>query len=230
MTADIFRNRFVQLLAASLVLTGVLALVWRYTPLADVVTPRKAIQWMAGLSGHWWAPVMVALLHTPASIVMFPRPLLTFAAVIVFGPWIGFAVTMSGVMIATAATYWAGMLLDERTVKRWAGPRMARITKMLQKKGLSTFIAIRLLPVAPFAVESAVAGALRMPFWSVMLGTFIGMLPGVLATTVLGDQIAAMFREGEEMNRWIAAGAVAVIVAMFWGTRVWWKRMQAQAG
>lgn len=228
MHASVLKNRFLQLVLGSLVLAGALAMLWRYTPLAEVVTARNTIEWIGGFASRWWAPWLVALAFTPASIVMFPRPLITFAAVVVFGPWIGFAVSMGGVLVASTLTFYAGMLLDERTVKRWAGPRMARLTKMLQKKGLSTFIAIRLLPVAPFAVESAVAGALRMPLWAVTLGTAVGMLPGMLATTVLSDQIAAFFREGGEVNRWLVAAAVVAMLAMFWATRVWWLRVQAQ--
>ena len=46
---------------------------------------------------------------------------------------------------------------------------------------------LRLVPLAPFAVESIVAGAIRMKLWHVVLGTAIGLLPGTLATTVFGD-------------------------------------------
>ena len=39
---------------------------------------------------QWWAPWLLMASYTPACLVMFPRPLITLAAVIAFGPVWGF--------------------------------------------------------------------------------------------------------------------------------------------
>jgi uncharacterized membrane protein YdjX (TVP38/TMEM64 family) len=224
----LYKNPFVLTVAASIVVTIALALVWRYTPLADMASPRDVIGWFRGVSGTFWAPVAIVLAHLAASIVMFPRPLLTIAAVVAFGMVAGFAYSMLGVLISAAAGWYAGRLFDEKRVKRMAGPRLAPVTRMLKKEGLIACTLVRLLPVAPFTVESVVAGALRVKLWHLLAGTALGMLPGMLGTTVLGDQLAAAFTEGREMNRWIIVGAVAAMLALFYFTHRIYKRMEAE--
>ena len=225
---SLYKNPLVLTIAGSIVLTIALALVWRYTPLADMATPRDVIGWFRGVSGTVWAPVAIIAAHLIASIVMFPRPLLTIAAVVAFGMWWGFAYSMIGVLISAAAGWYAGRLFDEKRIKRMAGPRLQPITRMLKKEGLIACTLVRLLPVAPFTVESVVAGALRVKLWHLLTGTALGMLPGMIGTTVLGDQIAAAFTEGREMNRWIIAGAIAAMLALFYVTHRIWKRMEAE--
>ena len=139
----------------------VLTLAWRYTPLAELVTGDKVIEWAEAFAGYWWAPLVIAAAYTPASVTMFPRPLITLAAVVAFGPWLGFLYAMSGILLAALAGYYAGRLFDRNTVRRIAGRRLNRLTQVLRERGLLAMTAVRLVPLAPFAVESIVAGAIR---------------------------------------------------------------------
>ena len=214
-------------IVASIVVTALLALVWKFTPLADMAGTDEVIGWFRGVSGTFWAPLAIVFAHLVASIVMFPRPLLTIAAVVAFGMVWGFAYSMLGVLISAAAGWYAGRLFDEKRIKRMAGPRLAPMTKMLKKEGLIAVTLVRLLPVAPFTVESVVAGALRVKLWHLVTGTALGMLPGMLGTTILGDQLAAAITQGREINHWIIVGAVAAMLALFYFTHRWYKRMEA---
>jgi len=77
-------------------------------------------------------------------------------------------------------------------------------------------------------VESVVAGALRVKLWHLVVGTALGMLPGMLGTTILGDQLAAAITHGREINRWVVVGAIAAMLALFFFTHRVYKRMQAE--
>ena len=220
------RARIAVLVALSLVPAIVLALAWRYTPLAEYASTRDVIGWMGMFAGKWWAPVAVVLIYTPASIVMFPRPVITVASVMAFGPWKGFAYAMLGVLIASAVGYYAGRKLEERTVHRLAGKRLERLTKALRREGFFAVLAVRIMPVAPFFVESVVAGAIRIKLRDLLLGTFAGMLPGIAGTTIIGDQIAAALTEGRNVNAWIVVGAVVALAVFTYGARRWFKRFE----
>ena len=54
-----------------------LTLVWRYTPLADVITAQRVIDWARSVGDVWWAPIVVIAAYSPAAFTMFPRPLIT---------------------------------------------------------------------------------------------------------------------------------------------------------
>ena len=225
---SLLKNPLVLSIIASIVVTALLALVWKLTPLADMAGTDEVIGWFRGFSGTFWAPVAIVIAHLIAIIVMFPRPLLTIAAVVAFGMVWGFAYSMLGVLISAGAGWYAGRLFDENRIKRMAGPRLAPMRRMLKKEGLIAVTLLRLLPVAPFTVESVVAGALRVKLWHLLAGTAIGMLPGMLGTTILGDQLAAAITQGREINHWIIVGAVVAMIALFVFTARWYKRMEAE--
>ena len=182
-----------------------LTLLWRYTPLADYVTPANALAWAQTFSSYWWAPLAVILAYTPASLVMFPRWLITLMAVTAFGPWAAFAYAQTGVLVAAIVGYVTGELVNRDTVRHMAGRRLNKLSKILQKRGLIAVTIVRLVPIAPFMVVNAVMGAMRIKLHHFLIGTVLGMLPGMLATTVLGDQVTAALVDPSHVNGWLVA-------------------------
>jgi uncharacterized membrane protein YdjX (TVP38/TMEM64 family) len=178
------------------------------------------------MRGDAWAPLAVIFSYTPAAFVMFPRPLLTLLTVVAFGPWLGFAYGMTGIILSALATYYAGRVMRQETVKRVAGANLERVSKPLRKHGFLAVLAVRLMPAAPFAVEGIIAGALRVKVRDYTLGTFLGMLPGVLATSVFGMQITAALEDPSKINWWIV-GAVVLAMAAF---TLWVRRWLARQG
>ncbi len=197
----------------ALVAAGLTA-VWHFTPLAEVVTAERVIDLARDIGSRWWAPLVVLAAYSPACIIMFPRPLITLFAVIAFGPWLGFTYALSGVLIAALMTYMAGRLMSRATVRRLAGSRLNHVSEMLRKRGLVAITALRLVPVAPFAVLGLVAGAVRIKLWQYMLGTTIGMLPGTLTTTVFGDQLETALRDPSKINYWLLAGVALLFIVV----------------
>jgi phospholipase D1/2 len=212
-------------LAAIVAVIAALAAIWRFTPLADAITAEHAIEWAKEFGSRPWAPFAVALFYTPACFVLFPRPLITLAAVIAFGPWLGFGVALAGVVFSAGVTYVAGRFMRRDTVRRLAGPRLNRMIEVLRKHGLLAMTLLRLVPLAPFAVEGIVAGAVRLKLWHLLAGTAIGMLPGTLATTVFGEQIEAAFSGDRGVNWWVIAGVGALLVGGSFAVRHWFRRM-----
>ena len=76
---------------------------------------------------------------------------------------------------------------------------------------------IRLLPVAPFSVVNAVAGASHVRMRDFMLGTLIGMLPGIAATVVFVDRVTkAVLDPGlDTFLMLIGFAALLVAIALF---------------
>ena len=205
---------------AAIVLVG-LALAWRFTPLADVVTATNVTAWAREVGDRWWAPLAIVAAPTLASLIMFPRALITLAAVLVFGVWLGFVYAMTGIMVAALVTFFAGRLVRRDTVRRLAGRKLDRLSLALRERGLLAMTAVRLVPLAPFPVVGLVAGAIRVKLWHYTLGTFLGNLPGVLAATVFADQIAAALDDSARINWWVVGAAIAVLVAGTVAVRRW---------
>jgi phospholipase D1/2 len=201
-----------------------LAAAWRYTPLAELVTPERIIAWAKAVRGTPWAPVVVVLIYTPAAFVLFPRPLLTLLTVIAFGPRLGFVYGMAGILLSALATYYAGRVLRPATVERLTGKYSSHAGKVLREHGLAAMIAIRIVPAAPFVLEGILAGAMRIKLWHYMVGTFVGMLPGVLATSVFGDQITRALEDPSTINWWLVGAVLIAFALMTWAVKRWFAK------
>jgi uncharacterized membrane protein YdjX (TVP38/TMEM64 family) len=152
---------------------------------------------------------------------MFPRWLITITAVLAFGPYKGFVYAMAGVLVAAIATFLPGRFIGKDRVRRYAGPRLKRIARFMEQRGLLAVTAVRLVPIAPFPVVNLTMGALRVRLSHFVLGTFIGMLPGMLAATVLSDQLAAALEQPARVNGWLIAAAILTLATLcFFGQRL----------
>jgi len=167
------------------------------------------------------------LIYTPACFLMFPRPLITLAGVIAFGPWLGFLYAVIGIVGSSVVTYYVGRAMRRDTVRRLAGPRLDRLIEVLKKNGLLAMALLRLVPIAPFAVEGIVAGAVRLKLWHLAVGTAIGMVPGTLAATIFSGQIETALT-GRSINWWVVAGCAALLVGGIIAVKRWFSRMAAR--
>jgi phosphatidylserine/phosphatidylglycerophosphate/cardiolipin synthase-like enzyme/uncharacterized membrane protein YdjX (TVP38/TMEM64 family) len=213
-------RKALYILGAILAAAVALALVWTHTPVAEWVTAENARAVASWFAGHWWAPLLAIAAYTPASFVMFPRWILTMTAVIAFGPWHGFAYAYIGILIAGLATFLPGRLVERDTLRRVAGRRMKPIAHFIERKGLIAVTLIRLVPIAPFPIVNLVMGAMHIKVWHFLVGTFLGMLPGMLAATVLSDQLASALEDPTRVNFWaIAVAVVTLMVVAFFSQR-----------
>jgi phospholipase D1/2 len=214
------RRPWLKVAFATLLLIA-LAGAWRFTPLANLFTAERITSWAHEFGGSSWAAALMISAYTPAVLTLFPRALITLFGVIAFGPWLGFAYAMSGILLAAFLSYWVGTWLDRGTVRRLAGPKLNHMIEQLRHRGLVAMTALRLVPLAPFVVEGVVAGAIRMSLPDFMLATAIGVLPGTLTATVFGHQLEAALRDPRDLNFWLIAAVIVVFVAATLAVRRW---------
>ena len=201
---------------------------WQVTPLSRFADPDWVTHWANDFGSRWWAPLVLTAIYVPASLVMFPRPLLTMLGVMSFGPWSAFTIAMAGMLLSAWGTYIAGKQFDRHMVRRVGGRRVARMARVLRERGLIAVTALRLVPLAPYAVEGIVAGAIRLRLRDFLLGTAIGIFPGVFAATLFGDQLHAALEDPRAMNYWLLAGLVLVLMGCTWGVRRWLIKAQRE--
>ena len=208
-------------IAAIVLLVAGLTALWKFTPLADYLEGNQITRWARRIGDQWWAPLATMLAYTPAAFTMFPRPLITLFAVVAFGPLLGFLYAMLGIEVSAWVTFYAGQKLDRSTVRRVAGAKLNSILDVLRHRGLLAITALRLVPLAPFAVEGVVAGAVRVKLWHFMLGTAIGILPGTLTSTVFGDLLQTWLEDPDEINYWLITLVLFVLGAATLAVRRW---------
>jgi phospholipase D1/2 len=210
--------------AAVLVLVGLLTVLWRATPLSGWADGTRILEWAAEFARVPGAPALILLAYTPAALVLFPRPVITLLAVAAFGPWQGFIYAFLGILIAAMATYALGLRLDRQQVRRIARGRLNRLSQVMRRRGVIAMTALRLVPVAPFAVVNIVAGAIRIQPSHFVIGSALGILPGTLVATVFGDQLFTGLRDPSSVNPLLVAVVIALGVMLAvatWLMRKW---------
>jgi uncharacterized membrane protein YdjX (TVP38/TMEM64 family) len=201
-----------------------LAAAWRWTPLAEYVTAERILDWTARVRDTWWAPIVLVLAYIPAAIVMLPRPIISLVIIMTYGVALGIAYSTTGVMLAALATYYAGRFLPKPTVKRLAGDALEPAGKLLREHGVVAVFGSNMLPTPPFVIQNMIAGAVRIPLWKFALGTFLALVPAMLAWTVFGDQITAALEDSAKVSYTLIIGAVVLLGAFTVIARHWLKK------
>ena len=72
----------------------------------------------------------------------------------------------------------------------------------------------RLLPIAPFTLVNLAAGASGIRFVDFLVGTLIGMLPGLVLLSVMGDRIIRILAEPSVGDILILVLCVAALIGL----------------
>ena len=177
------RRRLIWLGAMAIVL---LALLWWLRSVIDM-TPTGLRALLAPL-GIWGAVVIVAGIAVILVVPVVPATVLQVGAGLVFGPWWGFALTVGGDIIGALVGFAIARRWGQRVVRDRLSPAeqiafddlCARITP-------TGMILLRVLPGPAYTVVSFAAGCSRMLWWHYLIGSVVGVAPGLLVLTVAGD-------------------------------------------
>jgi phosphatidylserine/phosphatidylglycerophosphate/cardiolipin synthase-like enzyme/uncharacterized membrane protein YdjX (TVP38/TMEM64 family) len=205
----------VKVVAAGVLIVA-LALLWHSVPLAEPAAVRAFFVFVAESR---FAPFMVVGAFVLGGLVMFPVTVLIAATAVAFGPWFGFAYALLGALASAVTTYAIGAAVGKRTLRDLLGPTLNRIRRRVAKRGVITIAALRMVPVAPFTVINLVAGASSIPILDYIVGTVIGMLPGLIMISAVGHQFAQILTAPTPLDfAWLAA-AVAGWIALSIGVQ-----------
>jgi phospholipase D1/2 len=202
-------RRFAKIIAVGLFVI-LLMLAWRMTPLAALTNPHTIGAWFAEIAARPEASLVVLAAFVVGGLLVFPVTLLIAATAATFGPWLGFAYAAAGAAASAATTYGVGALIGRETLENVLGPRLNRIRRAIARHGVLAIATVRMVPIAPFTVINLAAGASRIPFTDYMLGTALGMLPGLVLMSALGHQIFNVLTAPTPLN--VSLFVLAVVV------------------
>ncbi|MEZ5383508.1 MAG: VTT domain-containing protein [Microthrixaceae bacterium] len=139
------------------------------------------------LRGAWWAGPAYVGIYAARSLTLFPAALLTVAAGVIFGPWLGVPLAIIGALVSAAISYEGARLVgpDERQL---ASPRLAPWVQRAQSAGFGTVLTLRLV-MSPFDPVNLLAGALHVPRRDFLAATALGIVPGVMAFVLAGASV-----------------------------------------
>lgn len=204
------------------------ALAWRWTPLGESLNMETVDGWIRDISASRFTPLILLGLYIVAGLVAFPLTVLVTATIFIFGPLMGFTYALSGSIASAMFTFWIGQLVGRDLLRRIAGSRIDRLNRWLANRGVLTMAAVRLIPIAPFTVVNLVAGASHITFRDYVLGTFIGMAPGIALMAVFLERVGAALRQPDAVTLVTVAVVGLGAVALLAGLRSWLRKRAHQ--
>lgn len=203
-------------IAVVIVLLLGMAAAWRWTPLEEWLNLNRLAAWGALLDNDLARALTAVTLYVAGSFVMIPVMLLVGATGLVFPPLAAALVALSGCVCSAAVSYALGARLGRDTIRRLGGKRLSRLNRRLARRGILAVAMIRNLPVAPFTMVNLLAGASRIRFTDYIIGTAVGMLPGIVVLTAFADRLLAAVRNPNWTNIAAAVGILMVLGLGFW--------------
>src|SRR5262249_35137287 len=169
------------------------AFIWEYTPVADLIDPRAVGRALHEFAKGPSAPFVVIGAFVVGGVVLFSVVVFIAATAATFGPLLGFIYAALGTILSALVTFAVGAWIGRQTIRDLFGPRLATVSKKIARKGVLAIAVVRMVPVAPFSVVNMLAGASEITLVQFMLGTILGMAPGILVMSVLGHQLSQIF-------------------------------------
>lgn len=205
-----------RLLAWAVALAALLALAaaWSWTPLRELVRPEALADGLKRMRDEPWAPVLVLAGFLVGGLLVLPVTLMTVLTVTTFGPLWGFLYALLGSAASGLLSFGIGRALGRRSVEQLAGSRVYRFSRHLGRHGIAAIALLRMIPIAHFTVVSLSAGASHVRARDFVVGTLLGMAPGLAAIALFVDRLEAAARQPDAIRGLAVFTVGATIVAV----------------
>ena len=176
-------------------------------PLWEIFSsPEGLKQW---ISGRRLASVIFVLLQLLQVVVfIIPGEVPQIAGGYLFGMWEGLFLSLAGIVLGSAISFYLARFLGVPFVKAIFKPAQVEKTEKLISSARSklAFFLLFLIPGIPKDILCYVAGLSNIKFYQFLIISTFGRLPGIVGSVMMGDAAAG--------KRWLFAGVVFTIAVI----------------
>ncbi|MGE0294675.1 MAG: TVP38/TMEM64 family protein [Hyphomonadaceae bacterium] len=138
-------------------------------------------------------PAIAAFLATYIAVVALSVPGATFMTIaggLLFGLWLGAALNILAATTGAIILFVIARFVLSGMLQAGASAFIARMEDGFARNAFTYLMFLRLVPLFPFWAVNLAAAAFRTPLRSFALATLIGIIPGTLAFTSIGDGLS----------------------------------------
>lgn len=155
-----------------------------------------------------WAYAAAPLLMAVVAILPIPAEAPAMMNGILFGPWLGTAITWTGAMLGAVASFEMARALGRPVAERLVSAEtLARADRVALGAGWSGLLVARFVPLVAFTAVNWGAGLTPLPRWTFVWTTGVGILPGAIVFTASGAGVSLLMGRHP-----VLVGAVATVV------------------
>jgi uncharacterized membrane protein YdjX (TVP38/TMEM64 family) len=184
-------------------------------------------QWVAGLGPG--GVVIFIVVYVIATVLFAPGSILTIGAGFVFGLSLGVVAVSIGSVIGASLAFLISRYLARSKIESLANKneKFKAVDRAIGEQGWKLVFLLRLSPLIPFSLSNYLYGLTAVRFWSYVLASWIGMLPGTVLYVYLGAFGKAGFESaaGERTKspaEWafLVIGLIATLAVTLWVTKI----------
>jgi uncharacterized membrane protein YdjX (TVP38/TMEM64 family) len=138
------------------------------------------------------AAVYMILAKILSGITFIPGTPLTILAGVIFGTFWGTIISLVGNLMGACGAFMIARYLFKDFVQKkvlMRYPSLDKYEDRLFKKGFTTVLVLRLLPIFPFNFLNFALAVTEVKFKDFFLGSFFGMIPGTIIFVHFGETI-----------------------------------------
>lgn len=181
---------------------------WQWSPLNQWLSVENLLAAADYVRESSMTVPIVLAIYLVGSCLMFPINLLILATALSFGSVTAFFLALGGSLIGGLGSYLLGRWLGRDAVQKLAGKKVNQLSRKLARRGWLTVSLIRVIPIAPYAIVNMAAGASHISARSFIIGTAIGMCPGILAILIFEEGLERALRDPDWLSLLLAALAL----------------------
>jgi uncharacterized membrane protein YdjX (TVP38/TMEM64 family) len=140
--------------------------------------------------------VSYVAIYAAATTFMVPGSALTIGGGFLFGLVLGTPATVIGATLGASILFFASKTSIGSVLRDVAGPFIEKMRAGFAENPVSYMFALRLIPLFPFAAVNIAPGLLGAKYRDYFVTTFLGIIPGTLAYTLIGVAVKDTLLEG----------------------------------
>jgi uncharacterized membrane protein YdjX (TVP38/TMEM64 family) len=201
---------FIMLLVALLAM----AAAWRWTPLADWFDADTLSNFLALFDNQALRVLVLILGIALLTLLMLPLSIAVITAGLLLNPWEAFFCSLAGTLLSALVAFQLGQRMRGENLHRFVGGRLHKLSKDLSRRGIIAVAVLRLLPIAPYTIVNLVAGASHLQLLQFILGSLLGLIPGILALTLFSQSLYKALTEPTLTSVGILIAIAFIILAI----------------
>lgn len=171
-----------------------------YLSLDTIIAERKALAALVD-ANIGLAALGYTLAYIGAVAVSFPgASLLTVLGGFLFGVVLGTVFTTVGATLGASIIFLAAKTSLGEPLRERAGRFAQRFAEGFEENAFNYLLSLRLVPLFPFWLINVAPALFNVSLLTYMAATALGIVPGVIAYSLLGDGLNALIEAQEEAN------------------------------
>jgi uncharacterized membrane protein YdjX (TVP38/TMEM64 family) len=164
----------------------------------------------------FWSALIFVLLHMVATMIGIPGVILTIVGGVLFGLVWGSLWSLIGATLGAIGAFWVARSFLHDWIQCRLGHHQSILTfnEAVERHALTFVLVIRFAPISPFNLANFLFGLTTIHWFPYSLGTFLGIIPGVITYTWVGVTSNQAIHGHNPMPLLMACSLLAILSAL----------------